>query len=126
MARGAYQENFMNKYIKSAVALALVCRAPLLQAQVLGGNAGGALGGGLGGSLGGGMGSLGGMGNGSANGALSGSLYHGDLIRRTGTRSVERTRDVAGNVGQRTRDVTTRAGERVRDGVSSTRDAAQG
>ena len=85
----------MNKYfIKSAAAFALICGAPLLQAQVLGGGATGGLGGSLGGTLGGGMGSVGGMGN--AGGTLGGSLDHGDTLRRHASGAVDRTRETTG------------------------------
>ena len=49
-------------FIKPVAAFALICGAPLLQAQVLGGGATGGLGGNLGGTLGNGMGSIGGNG----------------------------------------------------------------
>ena len=62
--------------IKPVAVLAFVCGAPVLQAQVLGGNAGGGLGGSLGGTLGGGMGSVGGMGQGNGTGAIGGSSTH--------------------------------------------------
>ena len=65
--------------IKPVAVLAVICGAPVLQAQILGGGAGGGLGGSLGGTLGSGMGSVGGMGQGGMNGALGGSL------ERTGT-----------------------------------------
>src|SRR3954465_9579179 len=111
MARGANTRRWnMNKaLIKSAVAFALVCGAPLIQAQVLGG--GGGLGGNLGGTLGGGMGSIGGMGQGSMNGTLGGTFDHGDTLRRAGSDTLERTRD---------------AGGRVRDRAAGTRDTVQG
>src|SRR5688500_19852962 len=103
MVRGANQEKLMNKsfFIKPVVAFALICGAPLLQAQVLGGNAGGALGGGLGGTLGGGMGSIGGMGQGSANGALGGSIDRTDTLRRHTSGTLERTRETTGQVRDR-------------------------
>ena len=64
---------------------ALICGAPLIQAQVLGGGAAGGLGGGLNGTLGGGMGSIGGAGNGAASGSLGGGLDGTGTLRRTTT-----------------------------------------
>ena len=87
--------------IKPVAVFALICGAPLLQAQVLGGGAGGGLGGSLGGTLGGGMGSIGGMGQGSANGALGGSLDHSDTLRRHATGALDRTRETTGRVRDR-------------------------
>src|SRR4051812_6500950 len=97
----------MNKFFsksamaKSIVSIALVCGAPLIQAQVLGGGATGGLGGSLGGTLGGGMGSIGGMGQGGVDGAFGGTFDHGDTLRRTGSGALERTRDVGGRVRDR-------------------------
>src|SRR3982750_1648937 len=99
------------KYLIRPVAvLALFCGAPVLQAQILGGNAAGGLGGSPGGTLGGGMGSIGGMGQGNANGALGGGIDGTDTLRRHTSSAVERTRDTTG---------------RVRDRVSTTHDTAQ-
>ena len=97
--------------IKPVAAFALICGAPLLQAQVLGGGATGGLGGTLGGTLGGGTGSIGGMGQGGVGGTLGGSLDHGDTLRRHATGTVDRTREISG---------------RVRDRAASTRDTVQG
>src|SRR4051795_5506187 len=97
----------MNKFFirsamaKSVVTMALVCGAPLIQAQVLGGGAGGGLGGGLGGALGGGMGSLGGMGHGGIDGSIGGTIDHGDTLRRTSSGAIDRTRDATGRVRDR-------------------------
>src|SRR5688572_3712578 len=101
--------------MKPLAAFALVCGAPLIQAQVLGGGgATGGLGGNLGGSLGGSMGnsagSIGGMGQGGATGTLGGTLDHGDTLRRTGRGAIDRTRDTTG---------------RVRDRAAATRDRAR-
>src|SRR5687767_6068818 len=101
--------------IKPMAAVALICGAPLIQAQVLGGGATGGLGGSLGGTLGNGMGSVGGMGQGNVGGTLGGSLDHGDTLRRTSSGAVERTRDT-----------TRRARQGVTDRAATTRDTAQG
>jgi len=117
------------KFLKSAVAFALVCGAPLLQAQVLGGGAGGALGGGLGGSLGGGIGTLGGSGNGSMNGALDGSLgglAHGDTLRRAGAHAVERTREIVNDAGQRAHEGAARSRDTAQGAATTVGSAAQG
>jgi len=102
--------NFKN-FIKPVAAFALICGAPLLQAQVLGGGATGGLGGNLGGTLGNGMGSIGGNGQGSMGGTLGGSLDHGDMLRRHTTGAVDRAHETGG---------------RVRDRASGTRDAVAG
>ena len=86
--------NFKN-FIKPVAAFALICGAPLVEAQVLGGGATGGLGGSLGGALGGGMGSIGGNGQGSLGGTLGGGLDHGDTLRRHTTGAVERTLEIA-------------------------------
>src|SRR5215510_11328629 len=99
-----------NLKIKTVAVLALICGAPLIQAQVLGGGAAGGLGGNLGGTLGNGMGSIGGNGQGSLGGTLGGSLDHGDTLRRHTTGAVDRTREVGGRARERaagTRDVIT-------------------
>ena len=105
----------LKNYIKPMAAFALICGAPLLQAQVLGGGLGGGLNGAMGGTLGNGMGSLGGNGQGSVGGNLGGdmggALDHGDALRRHAGGAVERTRDM---------------GSRAHDRVSSTRDAVGG
>jgi hypothetical protein len=49
------KQTIKSAVVSSVMTTMLVCAAPILQAQVLGGNAAGALGGGLGGSLGNGM-----------------------------------------------------------------------
>src|SRR6478752_7463163 len=100
----------MNNF-KTIAVLALICGAPLLQAQVLGGNAAGGLGGGLGGTLGSGMGSMSGNGQGAFGGNLGGTFDHGDALRRHAGNAVDRTRDV---------------GSRVHDRADNTRSAAQG
>src|SRR5262245_1589803 len=97
--------------IKPVAAFALICGAPLIQAQVLGGGATGGLGGGLGGTLGNGMGSVNGMGHGGIDGTLSGGLDHGDTLRRHASGAVERTRETTG---------------RVKDRAATTRDNAHG
>ena len=98
-------------FIKPVAAFALICGAPMLQAQVLGGGATGGLGGNLGGTLGNGMGSIGGNGQGSMGGTLGGSLDHGDMLRRHTTGAVDRAHETGG---------------RVRDRASGTRDAVAG
>ncbi len=98
-------------FIKPVAAFALICGAPLIQAQVLGGGATGGLGGAVGGTLGGGMGSIGGTGQGNAGGTLGGTLDHGDTLRRHTSGAVDRTRDT---------------GSRVRDRATSTRDTVSG
>jgi hypothetical protein len=80
--------------IKPVAVFALICGAPLLQAQVLGGNATGGLGGGLGGTLSGAGGSIGGMGQGNVGGSIGGTLDHGDTLRRHATGTVDRTREI--------------------------------
>ena len=106
--------NFKNS-IKTIAVFALICGAPLLQAQVLGGNATGGLGGGLGGTLSGAGGSLGGMGQGNVGGSIGGTFDHGDTLRRHATGTVDRTREIGGEVRQG-----------ASDRASSTRDTAQG
>src|SRR3954465_5402844 len=87
--------------IKPVAAFALLCGAPLLQAQVLGGGAAGGLGGNLGGTLGSGMG--------SATGSIGGTFDRGDTLG--GARgAVDRTRDT---------------GRRVKDRAMNNRETAQ-
>jgi hypothetical protein len=89
--------NFKN-LIRPMAAFALICGAPLVQAQVLGGGATGGLGGAVGGTLGGGMGSIGGNGQGNAGGTLGGTLDHGDTLRRhTRAQSTGRVKPAAGS-----------------------------
>src|SRR5688572_21753275 len=111
--RRKLQESIMNfktfskPFVKAIAAFALVCGAPLIQAQVLGGGAAGGLGGGLNGTLGRGMGSIGGAGQGDASGALGGGLDGAGTLRRTTSGAVDHTRETTG---------------RVRDRAASTRD----
>jgi hypothetical protein len=93
MGRGANQEKSMNKnFLKSLAAFALICGAPLVQAQVLGGGATGGLGGNLGGTLGTGMGSGMGTLGGNGQGSLAGTLGRQPRSRRHPAPSHQRRR----------------------------------